>query len=54
MRGCRKESRRLGDQGIEKGFIESRGAETLDEEYGEGIGAPFLSVCPLAALHLLL
>ena len=25
-----------GDAGIKKGLVESRGAEMLDEEYGEG------------------
>ena len=38
----------LGDQGIRKGLIESRGAKILGEEYGEGdqgiVGAVLVSL----------
>ena len=44
----------LGDQGIRKGLIESRGAKMLDEEYGEGdegiVGAVLVSL-PLTVLQ---
>ena len=44
----------LGDQGIKKGLIESRGAKMLDEEYGEGdegiVGAVLVSLA-LTALQ---
>ena len=48
----------LGDQGIKKGLIESRGAKMLDEEYGEGdegiVGAVLVSLFGLRRLARML